>query len=340
MTDTVTNVLAGAFIGVSSTLFAAALTLALRNRRNNTRRPTQPITLTQIVNPPANNGIPVEQQPRIIAPILRRPIPIHNLVGDEEEIVSESTTPVIPERRPPTSPRRHTPIITLSPTGFTNSTPYAPRSPSPSEYAQYIWEGRGFDVGCDIRPHTPHDDPYNRAWDDDAPPRSAPVSPSEFWNNITIPYSAYFPSNSGSPDHQTPPPAGYKNVRFWDQPVQNQELTPEPIPTIEEPVASSSRLSPDTASYWQNINKQRLAPLHLRTIREIDEDAATYHLNWFGETQGHSWGSESSDTITHELPEAIGINGIHGNSPAGSSELPSVPTLHPTNPDSPHGSTN
>ncbi len=29
MTDTVTNVLAGAFIGVGSTLFAAALTLAL-----------------------------------------------------------------------------------------------------------------------------------------------------------------------------------------------------------------------------------------------------------------------------------------------------------------------
>ncbi len=48
MTDTVTDVLFGASIGIGSTLFAAALALAICHRRN--KRPTQPITLTQIVN--------------------------------------------------------------------------------------------------------------------------------------------------------------------------------------------------------------------------------------------------------------------------------------------------
>ncbi len=144
-------------------LLSAALIITVRFHYRLLRQvKVPPATPTIIINQqinPTPNDIPLEQQPRIIAPIPRRLIPINNLARDEEreEIVSESTSPVILERRPPTPPRRRMPIIILSPTGSANSTPYAPRSPSPGEYARFISNGRGFNMGHDIRPVTPLD---------------------------------------------------------------------------------------------------------------------------------------------------------------------------------------
>ncbi|PBK82673.1 hypothetical protein ARMGADRAFT_1038456 [Armillaria gallica] len=60
--------------------------------------------------------------------------------------------------------------------------------------------------------------------------------PSDLWDNLTIPYSAYFPNRC--------PTAGindnYSSHVHWDKPVQNHELTPEPVLTIEEPIAGPS----------------------------------------------------------------------------------------------------
>ncbi len=286
---------------------------------------TPTIIINQQINP--NHDIPLEQQPWIVAPIPQWPILINSLdrVKEREEVISESTSPVLPERRPPTTPRRHTPIIVLSPTTSAESTSYAPRSPSPSEYTCYISNGRGFDMGHNIRPITPHNDSRDHIWDDapsgdnNAPPPSALISSNEFWDNITILYCTYLPFDCGSPDHRTPPPAGYRNVWFWDQPIQNRELTPKPVQAVEEPVAGPS-------NYWHNINKQCLSP-PCRSIQEINETAISIHLNWFSETQGHSYGSKSSDTTTEGLPESEHINHIHGPSPEASAESSPIPML-------------
>ncbi len=119
----------------------------------------------------------------------------------------------------------------------------------------------GFDVGHDTRPIAPTTsyDPWGNR--NATPPPTAEIGPDEFWDNIDIPYSAYFPSDRGSPGHQTPPPSGYIHACSWDWPVQNRELTPEPVPTVEEPIASSStaHLYPPRYSYWQNIQEQQNA---------------------------------------------------------------------------------
>ncbi len=114
-------------------------------------------------------------------------------------------------------------------------------------------------MGHDTRPIAPttsHD-----PWGDrnTATPPTANIAPDKVWDNIDIPYSAYFSSDHGSPDHQTPPPAGYIHTTSWDWPVQNRELTPEPVPTIEEPVAGSStaHLYLPGYSYWQNVEEQQ-----------------------------------------------------------------------------------
>ncbi len=68
-------------------------------------------------------------------------------------------------------------------------------------YARFTERTREFDVGCDIRPVAPTTS-YN-PWSDrnTAPPPPAAIAPDEFWDNVDIPYSAYFPSDRRSPDH-------------------------------------------------------------------------------------------------------------------------------------------
>ncbi len=117
-------------------------------------------------------------------------------------------------------------------------------------------------MGHDTRTITPHDT-RDHTWDDNPPAPSALVSPSEFWDNITIPYSTYFPApHDGLPDHQTPPPAAYAPERgappVWDQPVQNQEYSLEPVRTVEEPIAgpSTAPQCPPRSRNKQSVGQQ------------------------------------------------------------------------------------
>ncbi len=258
----------------STTLLSIAFLLALRiqHRQLQARRipnPTVPTNFPAPSPPPVDPyyGIPLEQRPpRILAPIPQQPIPLREfdrIVRTSEGRISESTSPVIPETRPSTAPRRHTPIVILSPTNSTNDPPDAPQSPTPSEYAYYRDNDRGFDVGHDIRVTAPPT--RDHTWDADPPAPSALVSPNEFWDNITIPLSAYIPNpRDGSPEHRTPPPdSAYTQHRgapnIWGQPVPTWEPTFEPVP-VEEPVASSLRLPvPDSndSSYWSNVIEQQ-----------------------------------------------------------------------------------
>ncbi len=234
---------------------ACLLTLRISHRQLLARRIRNPTVPTNSPAPPSpppvdpHYGIPLEQRPpRILAPLPRRPIPLdkyNRVARSEEDRNSESTHSTIPPPRPPTPPRRRTPVIVVSPTVTTEDSPYAPRSPSPGEYARYRNNGRGFDVGRNIRVTTPPT--HDHTWDANPTTPSAPVSPSEFWDNITIPLSAYIPApRDGSPEHRTPPPVtatsqhrGAPNV--WDRPVTTWEPALEPVQN-EEPVASGSTL--------------------------------------------------------------------------------------------------
>ncbi len=271
----------------SATLLSIAFLLALRiqYRQLQARRipnPTVP-TNSPLPSPPPDPyyGIPFEQRPpRINAPVPHRPIPLRqfNRAARTEEESLQSIPPGELAPRPPTPPRRCPPVIILSPTTTSDDHPDAPRSPSPGEYAHYRDNGRGFDVGRDIRVTTPPT--RDHTWDADPPAPSAPVSPSEFWDNITIPLSAYIPApRNGSPEHRTPPPVspytqhrGVPNV--WDQPATTWQPALEPVP-VEEPVASGSTLPvPNDSSYWSNVIEQRKPPrrprLHRRCWGHID----------------------------------------------------------------------
>ncbi len=225
----------------SATLISIVLILAIRFRYRLLQRVEAPHTTPTVTTTPTNpdDDIPLEQQPpRIFAPIPQRLIPIDHFTREQErgEILSEETSPVILERRPPTPPRRRTPIIVLSPTTSPDSPPYVPQTPSRNTHTRFAEFIRGFDVGFDIRPITPttSHDPWADRNTATAP--SAPISPNEFWDNVTIPYSAYFPSDCGSLSHNPPS----EHVHEWDQPVQNQEYTLEPVQAVQEPVTSSS----------------------------------------------------------------------------------------------------
>ncbi len=341
----------------STTLLSIALLLAFRF----CYRPLQwvdasPTTPTVTTNQTeSTDGIPLQQRsPGIVAPVPRWPILINDFtrVTGETEDISESVPSVIPERRPPTPPRRHTPIIVISPTSSTDSLPYAPQSPSPGEYTCYRADRRGFDVGRDIRVTAPLDT-RNHSWDVNPPAPLPPVSPSEFWDNITIPYSAYFPAPPDvSPAHRTPPPAAYWQEwgapPVWDQHVQNPEYTPEPVRAVKEPITSSStaHLYPPRYSYWQNVEGQCRSPQ--RPPRANAWERLANRLQEWPQPppelltppqlrHGH-FPIETSDSDTlyepphppTPFPTTISIDGIR-ESPEPSSESP----LPPSNPNPP-----
>ncbi|PBL01532.1 hypothetical protein ARMGADRAFT_1071076 [Armillaria gallica] len=232
--------------------------------------PKAPHVTPTVTTTPTNNfdGILLEQQsPRIFTPVPQQPIPINELtrsgINEEEEDIPKSTSLIIWERRSPTTPRRRTPVITIASTipPSPDYASYVSQTPSPGTSTRFTTCVRGFDMGRDTRSITPttNYDP----WADRYPtsPPAASIASEEFWDNIDIPYSAYFPSGCDSPDHCTPPPTGYNRYRMWDQPIQNQELTPKPVPAAEEPVASSStHLYPTRHSGWQNVRSPHRSP--------------------------------------------------------------------------------
>ncbi len=143
----------------SATFLSIAFLLVLRIQRQQlqARRIPNPMVPTNSPAPPSPidpyYGIPLEQRPpRIVAPLPHRPIPLNkfNRVARSEEGSLELISPILHVLRPPTPPRRCTPVIVISPTTTTEDPPYAPRSPSPGEYAHYRENSRGFDVGRDI----------------------------------------------------------------------------------------------------------------------------------------------------------------------------------------------
>ncbi len=130
----------------------------------------------------------------------------------------------------------------------------------PGEYTHYRDNGRGFDMGHNIRV-TPPLPPMTILGTPILAAPSAPVSPSEFWDNITIPLSAYIPApRDSSPEHRTPPPASaYQQHRgalpVWDQPVQTYERPFKSVPD-EEPITSGSTLpEPNDSSYWLHCHR-------------------------------------------------------------------------------------
>ncbi len=187
------------------------------------------------------------------------------------------------------------PFIILSST--TSCTPYIVRSPSPWDKDDLANHQVRFQLGHHSRPVTPRGVTSN-CFGDTWVPTAAPTTlfdPGDLWDNLLIPYSTYFPTGTGSPDHRTPPPVDnrYSSDNYWDQPIQNQELPLEPIPGIEEPIA---RPSSPCRSVWQDVDEQHLAP-----------SQADPSLNQFGESvKFRRWPSETSisNTATELLPEA------------------------------------
>ncbi len=270
---------------------ACLLTLRISHRQLLARRirnPTVPTNSPAPSPPPVDPyyGIPLEQRPpRILAPLPHRPISLDDLARiarqEADGGISRSVSTEIPEGRPPTPPRRRQPIIILSPSTTAAESPSVNPSPSPGEHGHYRNNNRGFDVGRDIRVTAPPAHDHTRDANPTTP--SAPVSPSEFWDNVTIPLSAYIPApRNGSPEHRTPPPSTstlqYRGAPpIWDQPVSIrdwEQYSLEPIP-VEEPVASTSRLPvPDSndSSYWSNAIEQRpgrRARIHRRNWSRI-----------------------------------------------------------------------
>ncbi len=252
---------------------ACLLTLRILHRQLLARRirnPTVPTNSPAPSPPPVDPyyGIPLEQRPpRILAPLPRRPIPLDDLArvaGQEDNGgISRSVSTEAPEGRPPTPPRRRQPIIIISPSTTAVESSSVDRPPSPGEHRHDRNNGGGFDVGHDIRVTAPSTHDHTRNANPAAP--SAPISPSKYWDNVTIPFSAYIPApRDGSPEHRTPPPS----INDWEQ------YSFKPIP-VEEPVASTSRLPvPDSndSSYWSNAIEQRpgrRARIHRRNWSRI-----------------------------------------------------------------------
>ncbi len=225
--------------------------------RRQRRHPTLAITPTNDVD-----AIPLEQlPPRIHAPVPRHSISVDDLLANngqhEEEVVDESPHPENPEGGSPTPTRRRTPVIPNPTTETPRYTPYVPRTPSPGTYARFAARVGGFEVGRDIRPVAPATNYDTWAGRDRTPPPAAGVASEEFWDNVDIPYSAYFPApRANSPAHRTPPPAGY--AYEWDQPARQQAL--EPI-RIEAPIASTSaHIYPAPRSGWRNVRSPARSP--------------------------------------------------------------------------------
>ncbi len=255
----------------STTLLSIAFLLALRiqHRQLQARRipnPTVPTNFPAPSPPPVDPyyGIPLKQRPpRILAPIPQQPIPLHEFGQNSEGrarggflsrlLPSYRRQGLLPlpegARLSSSSPSPTLPMIPWMPLDL----PHPANTP--------ITEITAGDSTWAATYESPPPPTCDHTWDADPPAPSAPVSPNEFWDNITIPLSAYIPNpRDGSPEHRTPPPdSAYMQHRgapnIWGQPVPTWELTFEPVP-VKEPVTSSLRLPvPDSndSSYWSNV---------------------------------------------------------------------------------------
>ncbi len=186
-------------------------------------------------------------------------------------------SPIIPERRPPTPPRRCTPIIVISPTTSAEDPPYAPQSPSPGEYAHYqTMAGDSTWAATYKSPPLPPMTILGMPILQHPQPQSAQTSSGTILPFHTMPTSqrpamAHL-STEPLPQHQ--PISNIKGLprSGTNQPRPHQH-PPELVRAVEEPIASTSTLPPTESSYWTNITEQR-APLrprrHQRRWEQID----------------------------------------------------------------------
>ncbi len=132
------------------------------------------------------------------------------------------------------------PVIPIATAETPQYTPYVPRTPSPGTYARFAARVGGFEVGRDIRPVAPATN-YD-VWADrnPTPPPATGIASSEFWDNVDIPYSAYFPSpRANSPNHRTPPPEALPMIGTSPYPgkskhsslYESRHPSPAPLPT-------------------------------------------------------------------------------------------------------------
>ncbi len=180
----------------SATFVSLALLITISFHYNLINRIGRQRTTPTVSTTPTNNvnAIPLEQlPPQIFASIPRHSIPIHDLLGNnQQEVVGESIDPENPEGGSPTPTRRCMPVI--EPTGTPSYAPYVPRTPSPGTYARFAAHVEGFKVGQDIRPVAPATNYDTWANRHPTPPPAAGIASADFWDNVDIPYSAYFPS--------------------------------------------------------------------------------------------------------------------------------------------------
>ncbi len=176
---------------------ACLLTLRISHRQLlacRIRNPTVPTNSPAPSPPPVDPyyGIPLEQRPpRILAPLPRRPISIDDLAraAGQEAVdggISRSVSTEVPEGNPPTPPRRRQPIIVLSPSNTAAESPSINPSPSPGKYGHYRNNGRGFDVGRDIRVTAPST--HDSTWD------ANPTAPSAQLAQVSSGIISLFPS--------------------------------------------------------------------------------------------------------------------------------------------------
>ncbi len=282
---------------------ACLLTLRISHRQLLARRirnPTVPTNSPAPSPPPVDPyyGIPLEQRPpRILTPLPRRPISIDSLAGiaRQETVdrgISRSVSTEVPEGNPPTPPRRCQPIIIVSPS--TTAAESSTVHPSTSTSDGHYWSnGRRFDVGRDIRITTPSTDDHTR--DTNPTASSAPVSSSEFWDNITIPLSAYFPAPRD--DDELPRSAANLGASLYRSTTGNsthdslyqQSRNPSPVPhasqsqTVTTAVTGQMRSSsaqdveleftagighesPDSSAQSHNLHQSYSRPLSRDTM--------------------------------------------------------------------------
>ncbi len=176
---------------------------------------------------------PLEQRPpRILTPLPHRPVSLDSLarVARQEEDRGGFLGRFLPKhRREGLLPLPEG--ASLSSSSPPQLLPLSPLQsidlPHPASTDTEITAGR-LNVGRDIRFTT--SPAHNHIRDANSAASSAPLRQSEFWDNITIPFSAYIPApRDNSPERRTPP-----SIQDWEQ------YSFEPVP-VEEPVASTSR---------------------------------------------------------------------------------------------------
>ncbi len=179
------------------------------------------------------------------------------------EVDLQSTETDVPAGEPPTPPRRCLPFIILSSTSSASSTLYVIRSPFPPF--------RGWPCASNV---------YNTSWAQDiqtapSPPTTVtslvtntqgyqlhhpnPIRPrwplGTILTSPTVPTSPQTnepvpPITEPLPPPQTTIPASPSG----DQPIQNWELTPEPVPVISKQSLGPSHQSPMARNHWVEPN--------------------------------------------------------------------------------------